>query len=380
MFRIVAATLLLMACLFEAPNPVPPKTEGTTPQATSNQKLHSVNWEVHIPFVGCENGKPVVNVDIPDQSAPTPICPGAQPPDVLPQNPVVAGISGQDGEYETGTVIAIGVSHEKISIAADSRNVLITQRRLTDGTVETKRKYDDCACKLVQLTPTLLFAADGQVSATKAVPAGVVYDAHELARLAARNYRPDPQEEELAGGMIEAIAARWAWDIDFQMHHAFASGWRPIDTLEGIFAGLESDGEIAFVVAKLEYPRPRNGFHTPPVSFTVGTMKLPPTDYTWVEAFGINDVAKSYYLARAATDQTRAENKKISVEVLKDPKLFNPEVPEHLVDFTIQHYEAVAAPDQLLLVHGPIDLAVLERKKTIKWIHSKKCSNAGGVH
>lgn len=33
-----------------------------------------------------------------------------------------------------------------------------------------------------------------------------------------------------------------------------------------------------------------------------------------------------------------------------------------------------------ILVHGPIDLAVLKRKKTISWIHWKKCSGATPVH
>jgi hypothetical protein len=61
---------------------------------------------------------------------------------------------------------------------------------------------------------------------------------------------------------------------------------------------------------------------------------------------------------------------------MKDPKQFSRTVPERLVDLTIQHYQAVAGPDGPLFVHGPIDLAVLERKKKISWIHWKKCSCA----
>jgi hypothetical protein len=160
------------------------------------------------------------------------------------------------------------------------------------------------------------------------------------------------------------------------MHHAFANGWTPIQTLEGIFAGLEPNGEIGFAVARLEYPKPQNGVRMPPVAFTVGTLKPLPTDFTWVEAYGIKDVAETYYSARAVTEQTKAEFKRISAEMLKRPTLFSPKVPERLVDLTVRYYEAAARQGSLQFVHGPIDVAVLERARGIRWIHRKKCSGA----
>lgn len=241
MFAIVTVALLVVACLFQTvlphPAPTPEKSEDATQQPATKQKTLSVNWEVSIPFVGCENGTPVLNIEVPDANAPTALCPGVQPPDVFPQSSRTTARAAQDGAYESGTVIVMGVSHEKIVIAADSRNVLLIVRTLADGSVERKIKYDDCACKLIQLTPTILFAADGQVSASKTIPATILYDAQKLARLAARNYHSSSKEEQLAGGRIAAIATRWAWDVDFRMHHAFANGWTPIETLEGIFAG-----------------------------------------------------------------------------------------------------------------------------------------------
>lgn len=112
------------------------------------------------------------------------------------------------------------------------------------------------------------------------------------------------------------------------------------------------------------------------MTLTVGTLQTAPTDFTWVQAFGMKDVAETYYSARAMTEQTKAENKRISSEILKPPKLFSPTVPEQLVDLTIQHYEAIAGREGPLYVHGPTDLAVLERKGTISWVHCKKCSGA----
>jgi hypothetical protein len=365
------AALLAVACLLQITvSDTPPSAEKSsdgTPQG-SNLKSLRVNWEVQVPFVACDKGTPVLNVEFPDANAPKAICPGVQPPDTLPQRAHMTASASQDAAYEVGTVIAIGVSHDKIVMAADSRNTLFFKERLADGTVKTK--YDDCACKLTQLTPTILFAADGLVRASDTISGAILYDAHKLARLAARNYHSNPQEEAFAGGRIPAVATRWAWDVDFRMHHGFTRGWTPRMTLEGIFAGLESDGEIAIAVAKLEYPTPQS------VTLTVRTPQTVPTDFTWVEAFGINEVAKSYYDARAMTEQTKAENKKISAEILKDPRLFSPHVPELLVDLTIQQYQAAAGQGRPMLVHGPIDSAVLERNKKIEWIHWKKCSGA----
>ena len=373
-----APILLFMAgCLFQAANPQTSSTQTEkAAQPDSKLKTLSGNWVVSIPFVACENGTPVPNVELPETNAPTPMCMGVQAPDVLPVSSQSTASEAPDESSDVGTVIVMGVSHEKIVLAADSRNVRLTMKTKADGTVEGTIGYDGCACKLTQLTPTMLFAADGQVSSRTTIPAAELYDAHKLAKLAAQNYHSNPQEEKLAGGRIAAIATRWAWDVDFRMHHGFVQGWKPIDILEGIFAGLEPNGDIRFAVARLEYPKRRNGFHVPPVMFTISILSPLPKDFTWVEAFGIKDVARTYYSARFMTTETKTENKRISAEILKDPKLFDAKVPEHLVELTVQHYEATTTPDKPLFVHGPVDVAVLERNKGVSWIRSKNCSGA----
>jgi hypothetical protein len=193
---------------------------------------------MYIPFAACDNGTPILNVTLPDKNAPTPICPGQKPPDVLPENEATGENISPNTSYEIGTVIAVGISHQKITIAADSRSPWVPTKLSPDGTAQVidmdKISYDDCACKITQLTPTLLFAADGQVTSTeRKLPANAPYDAHKLARLTAENYQPNSDliDESLAGGRIEAIARRWAGDIDFRMHRAFANRWAPIQTL-----------------------------------------------------------------------------------------------------------------------------------------------------
>ena len=198
-----------------------------------------MNWKVYTPLVACEGGTAISNIGLPDTNAPTAICPGRQPPDTLPERTGLATGDAEDTEFETGTVIVVGISHDKITAAADSRNVTVSTKGMQDGTQKTEISHDDAACKLTQLTPTLLFAADGQVSSTnRALPAVALYDAHKLAVLAAQNYHSNPDsDEQRLNGMIQAIATRWAWDVDFRMHRAFAKNWKPIQTVEGIFLG-----------------------------------------------------------------------------------------------------------------------------------------------
>jgi hypothetical protein len=373
--RTVALVLLAIAGFGqtappEKPSDPTPKTDASQ-HAPAIKKLSPLMWVEHVPFVGCEGGKPIPNVALQDESGA--ICPGVQAPDPLPKA-ATRSVTTPDTDYEVGTVIVVSVSHAKVVVAADSRNTMITEHTLADGTVEKKLKYDDCACKLIQLSPTILFAADGQTLTSTVAPASILYDAHKLAKLAARNYHPVKEQEEMLGGRIAAIATRWAWDVDFRMHHGFENGWKPIQTLEGIFVGLDSNGETSIAVAKLTYPKQWNGLHVPPVTFTVGTLQSTPKDYTWITAYGMKDVAETYFSTRAMTEQTKAENKLISKEMLKAPDLFSPKIPEHLVDLTIQQYKASAGPSGALFVHEPIDVAVVQRKKGVQWIRWKKCS------
>lgn len=384
MTRAIAVAVLSASTLFlifrPQADPIQEKTAQATKERQTKPRTLSANWQVTIPFVGCDQGKPVLNVAVPDMNAPTPMCPNAVAPDVLPPNAPTVANATEGSAADVGTVIVMSVSREKIVLAADSRNVRVTSHRMTDGITRREIAYDDSACKLIQLTPTTLFAADGLVWAGNTIPAQELYDAHKLAILAAGNYHPTLEDEQLPGGEVGAIARRWAWDVDFRMHHGFANGWTPIQTLEGVFVGLQQNGELALAVAKLEYPKPQTGIRVPPVSFTIGTFNPLPKDFTWVEAFGMKDVAETYYSARAINEATKVENKKISAEILKSPTQFSSKIPDRLVDLTIQHYEATTRPENVLFVHGPIDSAELNRTTGIKWIHRKNCSYPERTH
>ena len=339
--------------------------------AGSKRRDMTVTREVYIPMAACRGGMLVSNIEIPGTAGASPFCAGS-PPDTLPTKLRAPADNQQDADYEVGTIIALGISREQIVLAADSRSTLVTPQ-VIGGRVQPKIEYDDTACKLIQITPTMLFAADGQTRVGN-IPAHILYDAHELARVAVKNFQPRPEELQITGGTIAAIATRWAWDIDFRMRDGIASGWTPIQSLEGIFAGLEPNGEIGVAVAKLEYPTQRQGRSVPTVAFAIATIKSLPKNFTWIETYGLNDVAQTYYSSRKVNATTKPEYERIERELLKKPSHFSPKIPERLVALTIQSYKAKEAETGFLGVHEPIDVAVLKRKKQIKWIHYKECS------
>lgn len=115
----------------------------------------------------------------------------------------------------------------------------------TRGSLKTLKFFADVDLNAVQLCPVpIQHRRDRAVLLGKEIPArfptsriaeltvgptdAVRYGAHhKLARLAAKNYQPnsDPVAEKLGGGVIGAIATRWAWDVNFRMQRAFANGW-----------------------------------------------------------------------------------------------------------------------------------------------------------
>ena len=85
--------------------PAAAKAPGSNPQNSKNEKFTSLRWEEYFPFVGCHNGTPTPNVELPDSDAPTPLCIGLKPPDVLPDKTSAAPNPQETVDYEVGTII-----------------------------------------------------------------------------------------------------------------------------------------------------------------------------------------------------------------------------------------------------------------------------------
>jgi hypothetical protein len=321
-----------------------------------------VEKEVIFPAAGCDRGTPVSNWELPKTNSPRPVCLSRGLPDSLPDR---VAAPGDGAGYELGTIVVLSVSKEKVIVAADSRATLVRGGQIVG--------FADTACKLLELNPKLLFAVTGMAATRTMLPADVQFDAAELAKQAARNFCFDARWMEKDRTVVE-IAAKWGWDVDFRIRRGVTQGWlRPIGPmwLEGIFAGLEPNGEITVAVARLTYQKPRPGFVVPSAQLTIERLG-PPRQYTWIEAYGLKKVAETYYSSRLTTDKTKSEWRRIHSEQLRNPKRFGPIIPTHLAELTIRQYEILSQQTgQPKLVNGPVDVAVLSRKKGVRWLRRK---------
>lgn len=333
-----------------------------SPKATSTAK-EQWKWSIDVPaFVGCEDGLAQPNFLFTPAPAPTPC---GETPDTVPNDATATGTELSGATSEVGTIIVLGFSKAKVVLAADSRNTLYR------GGVFAG--YDDTACKLIEVTPTLLFAADGHTGIKgPGVPADVEYDAQELARLAEKSVKTPKGQSR-----VYSIAQRWAWDLDSRVRHGFKMRLLSGDSdtfLEGIFAGLEPNGDTNVVIARLQYSPRRSGATGPPVQLSFRSPQSRPATFTWLEPFGMSDFAGDLISQPQTTDKAKSDHAVIEKERLGNPLLFSPSVPVKLVSLTIQHYETLASNAGYLFVHGPIDVAVIERRKTARWIRWKGCS------
>ena len=329
---------------------------------STNQREIVVEKDIILPLAGCDRGTPISNWDLPTANSATPACISRGFPDSLPDR---VSAPPDAAAYEIGTIVVVSVSKEKVIVAADSRATRVRGGRIVG--------FADSACKLLELNPKLLFAVTGMAATSTTLPADVYFDAAELAKQAAGNFRYDTRWMEKNRTVVE-IAARWGWDVDFRIRRGVTQGWLiPIGPmwLEGIFAGLEPNGEITLAVARLRYFKPRAGVVVPPVQLSIESLR-PPRQYTWVEAYGLKNVAETYYSSRRTTDQTGPEHGRIRREQLRNPKRFAPMIPARLAELTIQYYEILSQQTgQPKLVNGPIDVAVLSRKKGVQWLRRK---------
>jgi len=316
-------------------------------------------------MAGCDRGTPLLNWEAPLQSSPTAACNDTNfvvLPDRVPS-------VGKSLDKEFGTIIVLSISNDKAIVAADSRATLVSPKT---GQIVG---YDDTACKLIEIQPKLLFAVTGMAGTGRGVPIDIQYDAVDVARHTSRNFRLNSKWME-ANRTIEQLAQDWGWHVDFRIRRGVEKGWlKPIGPvwLEGIFVGLETNGELTVEIAKLAYGKPREGFIVPPVQLSIESP-VPPRSFTWLQSFGLNDMTESFYVSRRVTEATKSEYARIHEAQMNKTDLFPSEIPERLVELTIQHHDTLLkqGKTQGLFVNGPIDIAVLSKTKNVEWVEQKQ--------
>lgn len=328
-----------------------------------SQKEIAIQETIYIPAAGCDNGRARSNLEIPLKGGAQPACLSRGKPSFLPDRETARR---EGPATEVGTVIVLSVSSEQVILAADSR---VGQYQRNGRFKGTSDRY----CKLVELTPSILFAAAGMTKAGGGLPANIAFDAQQLARQAARNFVFDPSWMK-PGQTITEIAASWAGDVNFRIRRgASRRDYLPPESgtwIIGVFAGAEPSGEISVAVARLDYHRKRAGWSIPEVSVTI-SIPNPPKDFTWIEAFGHKEVVEKYVSERRKTDSTQSQHLRIRREQLRDPSEFSPDLVQELLELTYVE-DPNSYPNGQKKVGGSIDIARLQKGRRIQWIHRKR--------
>ncbi|HKW00746.1 MAG TPA: hypothetical protein VJN96_13040 [Vicinamibacterales bacterium] len=329
------------------------------------------------PMAGCDNGVPVANVAIGPNGPTVSGCTQKGPPSQVPLPPA------QDPTFELGTVVIVALSNQQLILAADSRSGLV---RFENNLQAFDRTVDD-RCKLIQLSPTVIFAAAGrtrfgdQSESFQNLPGQIFYDAQALATEAVAGYKFDPQWMTSPNESILSIAEIWAWNMDFRIRHGLEKGLygqtfpaRGQLFVQGFFAGVELNGDISFAepiltIGSVTFP---GGVVGPPVTILIPSP-VPPMDGTWIEAFGRSQVATSYVEKQPLNTATSkvAVHQRIRDAVFGPTDKFPPSIIEQLVKLTYQE-DSARYPDGSRFVGGPVDMAKLTRKGVVQWIQRKK--------
>ena len=266
----------------------------------------------------------------------------------------------------SGTVIVVERSKQKVIIAADSR------ANFGNG------RYQDSACKITALSDRLIFAAAGIVSDSSLfIPRYLRFGAREQARRAFSAYSPTAKGE-MRLDVVGQTASRWArlMGLRFARASRAAPGevreWlRRIDpgherTLTiGIFAGLESNGELEVVIENIEYTEQNT---SAPVAVSMMEPFNIPNE--WPDnVFAFRPFGRTRIVAEMLAGKTdRAMKEALAMRPLREnlsPNAFERLRAIRLVDLTI------AYDPEPEFVGGPIDAIELARGGRATWIQRK---------
>jgi hypothetical protein len=274
-------------------------------------------------------------------------------------------------QVNTGTVVIVGMSKEKIIIAADSR--------LT----HSEGNYDDDGCKIATFGNKLVFAETGLVTdKSEILPKKLQFDAIESARDSFNfennlfNSSP-PDWPPLAQGFPFNVASQWSFMFGGRFMQAAQiemDNWLKVmpkssDTegFIGIFAGLESDGSLGVTAMLYGCKKPKlenanNSSHSSNCDPIWDGKKYALTDDLVFVPYGITDIA-SEFINRTSQ---RAEE---SFRQWQERRKINPDQADwqwanRLVDLTI------AFSQDKDFVHGPISVVQIDRGKNPTWLQN----------
>jgi hypothetical protein len=264
-----------------------------------------------------------------------------------------------EAQIDFGTVIVVGVSQDKVVIAADTRSA---------------SQDSHGRCKVAVLGGKLLYGAAGVVADTaSALPNAWVFDAMGVAKTsfdgapkrmqacaASSSCPSDPKSvpENVAQGWLESIMGNLS-----TASYVAMDDWKLGAGVTGIVAGIGPSGDMEAVVDQVvcQKPdgqnaeaadKPRSNCQ-PHLDFS--KKILPPKGRTVWIPLGISDTANEYL--RQTSDRAKAE-------VQEWPKLQEWQIAYRLVDLTLAYSQKKD------YVGGPIEVVELRRNGTVTWIQN----------
>lgn len=271
-------------------------------------------------------------------------------------------------QIRSGSIVAMGRSRQNVIIAADSRI------NLGDG------KYDDSYCKITALSDNLIFAATGIVGdSSYLLPQDLRFNATDEARKASLSYSQAP-EDFLDLGRVGTIASKWGAAMSDHFRKATEASpasfqeWRKRVDLShesafvvGLFAGLESDGEISVYSVTVDLVEPQKGF-LPTEPYFLRSTPIPEdatNDFSVIQAFGLPEIFNE--ITAGKTDRAKQEfRQRHYLEMTTFPEVFARSQVIRMVDLTIAYH-----PKQEF-VGGKIDAVELPKGGKIAWLQRKE--------
>ena len=271
-------------------------------------------------------------------------------------------------QVRSGSVVAMSRSRQNVIIAADSRV------NLGEG------KHDDSYCKITALSDNLIFAATGIVGdSSYLLPQDLRFGATDEARKAFLSYSQAP-EDFLDLGKVGTIASKWGAAMSDHFRKAAEASpanfqeWRKrIDLTHesafvvGLFAGLESTGEISVYSVNVDFVEPEKGF-LPTEPYFLRSTPIPedaPDNFSLTQVFGMQEIFEEINAGK--TDRAKQEiRQRHYLEMTSFPEVFARSQVIRIVDLTIAYH-----PKQEF-VGGKIDAVELPRGGKINWIQRKE--------
>jgi len=261
-------------------------------------------------------------------------------------------VTNARSQINSGTVIILGYSQQKIIVAADSR------------TNYGPGLYDDNSCKITALNQKLIFTADGRVNQGNF--GTTLWDAVREARAVLSS---TAKNQNAPNDLMHTTAAEWAETIKREAAQGLTDRiWQSLRNqrviVEGHFLGLDERGNIEIVGGVvywyLEVPS-----NTRRIEWMLDEPKAIENSIRFA-AFGDNFLLNELIIGE--TGRAKLETKRLEAEVIgmsqNDADIHR---AIRYAELTFQ-YTPQQGQD---MVGGPIDVVQLGRGGALRWIQRK---------